>query len=321
MDSKKEYIYNQKQLIYEPYKASFKKRWQRGFLFLVVNFCIFLLLLSVFRSKVDLRTLKLMNLQSELITNYSDVAEISRRLDVVDNALVELQNRDNSVYRSIFGLDSISSDIRNAGFGGVDKYAYLRNLQGKDLITRTSSKMDILYKKAYIQTESLDEISLLSRKAGEMSACIPSISPVAPNRGVHRISSNFGNRIDPFNHKIRFHAGIDICAPLDSDPEIYATGNGTIEVAANNLQLGKYVVINHGFGYKTKYAHLKSMNVERGQEVKRGDVIGIMGDTGTRSTGTHLHYEVIYKNKRVNPSYYFDFDIEKESYFDILGLK
>jgi murein DD-endopeptidase MepM/ murein hydrolase activator NlpD len=159
----------------------------------------------------------------------------------------------------------------------------------------------------------LDEVSLLARRSEEMAQCIPSIPPVTTDKNKIRLVSRFGMRTDPFTKKPRFHHGIDLSSPKQGLP-IYATGDGVVsKVAHDFMGYGNYIIVDHGFGYKTRYAHLKASLVYEGQLVKKGDHIAELGNTG-RSKGPHLHYEVFYKNKTVNPLNYFNPDITPEEY-------
>jgi murein DD-endopeptidase MepM/ murein hydrolase activator NlpD len=145
-----------------------------------------------------------------------------------------------------------------------------------------------------------------------MASCIPAIPPVVPDRKIYRLSSSFGFRKDPFTGRSKKHSGVDFA--LKPGNPIYASGDGVVESVRFELfGYGNSVLINHGFGYKTRYAHLKSICVSEGMKIKRGECIGESGNSG-RSSGPHLHYEVLYKDKHVNPANYFDLEITPEEY-------
>ena len=170
----------------------------------------------------------------------------------------------------------------------------------------------MLLKKTYVQSKSFDEVAQLSRRAGEMASCIPAIPPMNPDTKKYRFSSSFGYRKDPFTGRSKRHTGVDFA--MKPGIPIYATGDGVVESVKFELfGYGNQVVINHGFGYKTRYAHLKSVGVGEGMKVKRGECIGLSGNSG-RSSGPHLHYEVLYKDNYVNPANYFDLSITPEEY-------
>ena len=224
--------------------------------------------------------------------------------------LTELELRDNNIYRPVFGMEEISADVRNAGFGGVDRYAYLDDYRSLELLKKAEMNMDILYKKAFVQSKSYDDVSYFAKRSGDMALSVPAIPPVALDRV--RYSSSFGYRRDPFSKSLTMHSGLDLSGKI-GEP-IYATGNGkVVDVSYNFFGYGNSVVIDHGFGYKTRYAHLSKVLVKEGQLVERGELIANMGNSG-KSSGAHLHYEVIYRNKRVNPVNYFSNEVRGEEY-------
>lgn len=316
----KKYKFNIETLNYELYTVSFSKRLFRYFIFLVISLGLFLFYFYIYTNVFGQKTPK-QQLVEKNVTQWRTKLEIlEKRYDNVGNSLADLQARDNSIYRPIFGMEAIPSSVRNAGFGGTDRYEYLKEMDYSGLLTSTIKKYDILYKRAFIQSKSLDEISILSNQAGLMAMCIPSISPVEPRVGKHRISSSFGYRKHPLTGVYKMHAGMDIAGPKGEEPNIRTTGNGkVVKVVRNIFGLGNYVVVDHGFGYKTRYAHMKSISVKVGQSVCRGEVLGVMGNTGV-STGTHLHYEVEYLGKKVNPINYLNFNIDYDEYYAILKI-
>ena len=237
---------------------------------------------------------------------------LNRQLDGYDKALTSLQMRDDDIYRAIFGMHEIPSEVRNAGFGGVNRYSHYDGLGHSAQLKTTAMRLDILTKKTYVQSRSFDEVAQLSKRAGDMASCIPAIPPVVPDRSIYRLSSSFGFRSDPFTGRSKRHTGVDFA--LKPGNPIYATGDGVVEkVKFEFFGYGNQVLIDHGFGYKTRYAHMKSINVVEGMKVKRGECIGESGNSG-RSSGPHLHYEVLYKDKHINPANYFDLTITPEEY-------
>lgn len=297
--TKKRYIFNEETLAYEESTQTTVERLREIGIVLGLGLVCFFgyvyLYTNVFGLKLP-KTLALERENKELLASY---AILEQRLDDISQSLLEIQQRDNTVYRSIFGMDQIPGEVRNAGFGGVDRYEDLRSFKDGATITSAAMKLDILTKKAYIQSKSFDEVDLLAKRAGEMATCVPNINPVDMHAEGIRITSSFGYRFHPIYHRPSLHSGIDI-AGHTGEP-VMATGDGVVDmVAANYFGYGNCIVIDHGFGYKTRYAHLQKMNVEKGQQVTRGQVIASLGNSG-RSTGPHLHYEVIYMNRSVNP--------------------
>lgn len=242
---------------------------------------------------------------------------MQEKVQETDNMMAVLKERDNSVYRVIFEADPIPDEVRSAGVGGSRKYQELidQKISREDLIISTFEKMDKLKRKMYVQTKSYDEITKLAMNKAEMLSAIPAIQPV-DNKDLNRLASGFGMRFHPILKVRKMHTGIDFAA--DKGTAIYATGNGkVIKAKKSNGGYGWEIEIDHGFGYITKYAHMSKFDVRKGAKVKRGQKIGEVGNTG-RSTGPHLHYEVIYKKKKVNPVRYFTQNIKPEEYAKLL---
>ncbi len=244
---------------------------------------------------------------------------LSRDLQTSNQMLESLQDRDDNIYRVIFGIDPIPTEIRTAGTGGANRYKELMDegLERENMIIQNYQKIDQLKKQMYIQTKSYDEILELAKQKEDLLASLPAIQPVS-NEDLKRLSSGFGYRIDPIYKVRRMHPGIDFSLPIGSP--VYATGDGKVKLTRSSFTgYGKQIEIDHGFGYVTKYAHLEKFLVKRGQMVKRGDLIAYSGNSG-KSTAPHLHYEVHYGGKKVNPIHYFSRDLSPEEYEEILRL-
>jgi murein DD-endopeptidase MepM/ murein hydrolase activator NlpD len=242
-----------------------------------------------------------------LVTQYEILSlRLNEALDVLD----EVQIRDEKLYRSIFQADSIPTSIRKSGFGGSNRYEHLMSLQNHELIVSASQRMDMLNKQLYIQSKSLDELIDMGKNQEDRLKCIPAIQPIS-NKDLSRTASGYGMRMDPIYRTRKFHAGMDFSAKKGTD--IYATGNGRITYAGWKQGYGKCVIINHGYDYTTLYAHMNQFKVRVGQTVKRGEVIGEVGNTG-KSTGPHLHYEVMINGRHDNPAKYYFMDLSPEEY-------
>ena len=238
------------------------------------------------------------------------IGMLEGRIEAQDAVLLDLSLRDNLVYRPVFGMEEIPAEERGAGLGGPERYDVFLGLDHGDLMSQMARQVDQLTRKAYVQTLSFDEVRIYSSRAGDMASCIPSIYPANPK--TVSISSPFGARFHPVRQTIIFHEGIDLAGPAGQP--IYATGDGVVESTQINFSgYGNVIVIDHGFGYKTRYAHLKEIKVTAGQVVIRGDKIGTLGNSGL-STGPHLHYEVIYRGTQINPWNYLNPDISPEEY-------
>ncbi|NDW18521.1 M23 family peptidase [Dysgonomonas sp. 216] len=241
---------------------------------------------------------------------------LQKRMDEALLVVKDIQQRDDNMYRAIFHADPIPSSIRNSGYGGVGRYDHLSGLESSDLIVQTTQKMDILSKQIYIQSKSLDAVLEMAKLQKDRLKHIPSIQPVS-NKDLSKMASGYGMRVDPIYGTTRFHAGMDFAAKTGTD--IYATGNGTVIYADWKQGYGKCIIVDHGFGYQTLYAHMDEYKAKVGQKVIRGEKIGEVGNTG-KSTGSHLHYEVHVKGQPDNPAKYYFMDLSPEEYDQMLRL-
>lgn len=312
MSKNKNYIFNDRTLMYEIRKRSRMSQVFKSATIFALSVAMSVLYFWLYTSVFGLELPKTVLLKKQNAEWCSKMEVMNRQLDGYEDALASLQMRDDDIYRSIFGMHEIPAEVRNAGFGGVNRYAYLDGMDQNGLLKSTTVRMDVLTKKSYVQSKSFDEVAQLSKRAGDMASCIPAIPPINPDRSKYRLSSSFGYRVDPVYGRSARHAGVDF-AMAPGNP-IYSTGDGVVEsVKFEFFGYGNHVVIDHGFGYKTRYAHLKSIGVVEGMKVKRGECIGESGNSG-KSTGPHLHYEVIYRGSAVNPSNYYDLSITPEEY-------
>ncbi|UII20431.1 M23 family metallopeptidase [Fulvivirga ligni] len=244
---------------------------------------------------------------------------LNDKVEELDQVLTALEKRDDEVYRIVLGSEPIDQSIRNAGIGGVDRYIDIKNknlVHGKDIV-ELSEDIDKLRRKVYIQSKSYDELKELADNKAKMIAAIPAIQPIS-NKKLIRLASGFGYRTHPVYKVKKLHTGIDFSAPIGTP--IYATADGVVSSTQISFGgYGKHIEIDHGFGYKTHYAHMHEFVVEEGQKVKRGQMIGYVGNTGV-STAPHLHYEVIKGDKKINPIHYFFNDLNASEYEKIIEL-
>ena len=240
------------------------------------------------------------------------LAVLDSRLDLYERTLSGIEERDDEVYSSIYGLGAIPDAVKHAGLGGVNRYAEFDRLGSRSSLGWSVRRLDDLTKRAYIQSKALDEVGQLAREAGDMISCVPSVPPLLPDASKVHLSSGFGNREDPVYGGGEFHSGQDF-ATAKGTP-VYATGDGVVVSARFQFSgYGNEVVIDHGFGYMTRYAHLDTIVIGEGMKVRRGEQIGTVGATG-KVTGSHLHYEVLYKDDRVNPMNFMDFNMPLDEY-------
>lgn len=308
------YKYNPKTQAYDRIYPTFKHRvitaLRRFFANAGVAAVIFVILIMIFGLPSE-KELKSEN--SRLLSQYK---LMSRELDNALAVLEDIRMRDDNLYRVMFNADPIPEDVRQFDFAGTARYDSLESMDNARLVIATTAKLDLLKRQLYVQSNSFDEIVQMYRGKDEMYKCIPAIQPVA-NKNLKQMASGYGNRIDPIYGTVRYHAGMDFSAAVGTD--IYATGDGTVEDAGWESGYGNCVVIDHGYGYKTRYAHMIRIGVRRGEKVIRGQVIGAVGNTG-KSTGPHLHYEVIVKGRTVNPVNYYYMDLTPEEYDEMIKV-
>jgi len=313
--AKAKYYFNTHSLKYEKVIVPFRKKFLRvlGWLATALVFSSIIIALAYQfldspKEKQLKREIGVMSLQYEIL---------QQRMSMMEKVMKDLQQNDDNIYRVIFEADPIPQSVRQAGYGGVERYRTLKGYDNSSLIIETTQQLDNLMRQAYIQSKSFDEVFEMAKNKKELLASIPGIQPIS-NKDLTRIASGFGYRIHPIYKTSKLHTGIDFSAP--SGTEIYATGNGVVEkVEREGRGYGNNVMINHGFGYETLYAHMSRIIVKPGQKVIRGQVIGFVGSTGS-STGPHCHYEVIRSGNKINPINYFFNDLSPEQYEQVLEI-
>ena len=313
--SKVKYRFDKRTLTYEQVELTWKQiiLGISGYVAAVAVFSVIVVL--VYTSFFD--SPKEKQLRREIANLELQYKVLNGRMNQASAVLLEMREKDDDIYRVIFEAEPIPSSVRNAGFGGVNRYKDLEGFENSALIIENASKLDKLTKQLVVQSRSFDEVIKLAKSKEKMLASIPAIQPVA-NKKLKRVASGFNWRIHPIYKIKHFHTGIDFTA--DRGTEIYATGDGIVESADSKARgYGKHVVIDHGYGYQTLYAHMSRFKVRPGQKVKRGEVIGYVGSTGT-STAPHLHYEVIKNGEKINPVNFFYNDLTPEEYEEVLEL-
>lgn len=315
MAKKVKYVFNYKTLSFEHARLTVRHYVLKILSYLstsVVFSAVILLVAFYFFDSPKERMLKREVKQYEL-----QFKLMNERLDKIQAVLDDMADRDDNIYRVIFESEPIPNDVRKAGIGGSDRYKDLEGYRNSDLLVRTAARLDQITASMYVQTKSFDEVYEMAKNKTRLLASIPAIQPVS-NKDLRRLSSYFGYRTDPYYKIKKFHEGVDFSAPVGT--EIYATGDGVIASADRSKSgYGNQIVIDHGFGYKTMYAHLQSFKVRAGERVTRGQVIGTVGSTG-KSTSPHLHYEVWKNNKPIDPINYFFNDVTPEQYEEMLIL-
>ena len=313
--SKVKYRFNTKSLTYEKAKVTYKEVALRvlsylatGTVFAVITIFLANKFLPSPIQKKQNRELEVLKLQYDLL---------NKKMKQVQTVLNDLQDRDDNIYRVIFESEPIPSSIRNAGFGGSDRYKDLEGYSNTQLMQETTERLDRITKQLYIQSKSFDEVVKMAKGKEKLIASIPAIMPLN-NKNLKHLPSGYGWRTHPIYKTQEFHPGMDFTA--EQGTPIYATGDGVVEIADANAQgYGNHVVINHGFGYQTLYGHMSRMATTPGKKVKRGDLIGYVGSTGL-STGPHVHYEVIKNGEKVNPINFYYNDLSPQEYQLMLEL-
>lgn len=315
--SKVKYYYDSENLAYKRIRTKKRKKFAYVVLFLLSSalfgFLIFLLLINTSYFETPKDKIQAREIEA-LALNYK---VLNKKIDLMNEVLEAIENRDNDIYRIYFNATPISEEERKAGFGGVNRYKDLQGYNNSELLENTTKRVDILTKELVIQSKSLDEIVALAKQKEKLLAAIPAIQPVK-NEDLKHMASGYGYRSDPFTKIRKFHYGMDFTARTGTP--IYATGDGVVYKADASLSgYGNHIEINHGYGYKTLYAHLSKYKCRPGQRVKRGDIIGYVGSTG-RSQAPHLHYEVLKNGERVNPLNFYYGSISAKEYIEISKL-
>lgn len=248
---------------------------------------------------------------AELATQYDIIStRLTRALDVMN----DLQQRDDNFYRVMMQADPLSKAARYSGLENESRYNKFKSLNDANLIIGVTKKIDRLDRQIYAQIKSYNELVELAKKQKDKIEHVPSIQPIAAKH-MKKMASGYGYRRDPVYGITKFHEGLDFASDIGTP--VYATGNGKVIRAEWHSGYGNVIDISHGYNYVTRYAHLSKILVNNGAEVKRGDKIGEVGNTG-KSTGPHLHYEVRYRNQPQNPINYYFFDITPEEYANLI---
>lgn len=307
------YYFNTHTLRFEKVDTPLKVRLLQLFGFIAASIVTGVVIVAILFQYIDSPKEKLLRQQNESYkANYSLVQQ---RLKQLELQMTELESRDNEVYRSIFESSPIPDSARLKDMDALKEAKLIQNLSSSDLLQNMIDQLNNLSVRTSFQDKSFVEITSMVKNKEKLLRAIPAIQPVS-NKNLSRVASGFGYRIDPLYKDYRLHAGLDFTAPTGTP--IYATADGVVQIAGFNTDgYGNKVVINHGFGYQTLYGHMARVKAKVGQSVKRGEVIGYIGNTG-KSTGPHCHYEVIKRGIKVDPVYYFYNDLTPAQFDRIL---
>lgn len=311
--SKIKYRYNPQTLTYEKVELTL---WQRfvKVLPVILGTLVFSVLVTIF-SFTFFKSPREKSLIREIGQLKSQYNLLQKELNETEKVIAAIEKRDDKLYRVILETNAYPSEKRSLSTGGGNRYAELEGYTTSEIIIATTKKLDALQKRLYAQSKSFDELVELAKKKDKMLRSIPAIIPI-PNREITAHIGPFGYRIDPIYRTRAFHSGMDF--PCKTGTKIRATGDAVVTAVENGYWgYGNVVILDHGFGYQTMYAHLSGFNVKKGQKVKRGDVIAFAGSTG-KSTAPHLHYEVIKNGEKINPVNYYFNDLTPAQYEEML---
>ena len=311
MAKKHSYRFNPHTLSYERVVVTVRERLKK--ISFTVAFGLVIGVLFTFLAFHFIDSPKEAMLKREINQYKHQLRVLNDRVNRDSEVLSDLENRDSAVYRTIFEADPVGAEKR------VPPYLSYEELQGfecSEEITLATRRIDSLTQRLYAQSLSLDELYKMAGTKQQRMAAMPAIMPVAKHQC--KIVSGFGMRYHPILRHRRMHTGIDLSAHQGTP--VYATADGTVTVSGRSTGFSGYgicVVVNHGFGFQTLYAHLSGTKVRNGQKVKRGELIGYVGRTGL-AQGSHLHYEVIQNGNRVNPVYFFFNDLTPSEYEEVI---
>lgn len=239
---------------------------------------------------------------------------LNRRTDEALSVMDNIAARDNNFYRVVMQTEPLTSAARYAGLERQRYYDQLDSISDPMLVKLVTDKLDQLDNMIYNQIKSFDFLCTQLTTSSDRISHIPAIQPIS-SKYLKTMASGYGYRTDPIYGTTKFHEGMDFSADIGTP--VYATGDGVVKEAKWNSGYGNMVEINHGFNYVTRYAHLSKMTVRAGQSVKRGDLIGRVGNSG-KSTGPHLHYEVRYHGVPQNPVNYYFMDLTAQQYDEMI---
>lgn len=309
------YYYNTNTLRYEKLDTPLRVTLLRVLGFIAASIVTALIIVSIAFRYIDSPKEKILRRQYEQARQDYDI--LNDNVKKLQGQMAELEKRDNDVYRAIFEANPIPDSARAKAMEKQKEIQLVQSMEVSDLQGSVASTLNNLIKRVAYQKKSYDEITNFIKNKEVLLASTPAIQPIS-NKNLNRIASGFGYRIDPVYKTVKMHAGLDFAAPQGTP--IYATANGTIQIAGNTGDgYGNHVVINHGYGYETLYGHMYRVKARRGQRIKRGEVIGYVGSTG-KSTGPHCHYEVHKNNRPVDPVYFFYNDLTPEQFDRLLKM-
>lgn len=312
--AKTKYKFNPASLEIEKVEVSLKQRLLQvgSYLLTAVVFAVITTLIAFQvvdspKEKALKREIEQYKLQNQVMTG---------QLDKIEKVLADLQHRDDNIYRVIFNAEPVPEAERNSGIGGSDRYSHLEGFSSSEMLIATARRVDEIGRKMVVQSRSFDKVFALAKQQEQRMAATPAIVPI--KGGAMNVISGFGYRIHPIYRTRRMHTGIDIAAKTGTP--VYATADGvSIRPESSMSGYGLYVMIDHGYGYQTLYAHLSRVTAKPGKKIKRGELLGYVGNTGL-SVAPHLHYEIHQNGQQINPIHYFFNDLNPRDYEEVIKL-
>jgi len=308
------YRFNPESLSYDKVKTSFWRIIGTAFSFFTATLAITVVYYWIYSQ--FFHTPKERILSREIYQVTENYASLTEKLQLIEDVLADIQQRDSNLYRTIFESEPVQQTILRAGFGGINRYEALEGYSNSELMIETTRRSEMLLKQLQIQSKTMGDMLDKVNEKSEQLKYIPTIQPIE-NKDLTHAAAGFGRRMHPIYRTKRFHDGMDFSAPVGTP--VRATGNGTVTETKSAGAQGIRVVIDHGYGFKTVYAHLDKFTVKQGQKVIRGDIIGKVGSTGM-STAPHLHYEVHKNGMPVNPINYFFSELTPAAFARIRDL-
>jgi len=314
---REKFVFNQQTLQYDRVVEPLKYTILRGFVFCFAALLTAAVLMVVIHRYFPSPNEVMLAGENDILRD--QIKDLESSFGDLSSVLANLQERDAAAHRMIFGMEPIDKDVWKGGRGGHDAYDDLRELpRSGEQMAQLREKVDRFKHQLDLQSRSLDSITVMAERKEDMLASIPSIKPIRSDRYSRNIQnlSGFGYRVHPIYKVKKMHYGIDFnCA---KNTPIRATGKGKVVMAGKNAGFGNCVIIDHGYGYKSLYAHMETIGVKYGEQVERGATIGKVGSTG-QSTGDHLHYEVRKNGERVDPIQYCYDGLSTEEYSELVN--
>jgi murein DD-endopeptidase MepM/ murein hydrolase activator NlpD len=306
------YRYNPETCAYEPIFSNGKKLAKKSGVFVGIAVAMALVSLAWYNRNFQSWDEKILLQKNAVIR--ADWEILQERVNIASARLAHIESNDDENYRLLLDMPRLDNSIRNGGSGGHEHYFLTTNEKKLGLIGEAYKQLAKINNRLAVEQQSLQDIEKEIQLKEEMEVTRPAMQPI-DNRQLTRLNSIFGLRMHPILNYIRPHNGLDLTAPYGTP--VYASGNGYVTNAQLRGGYGNVIFVNHGFGFETRYAHLSKYNVIEGQRVKRGDLIGFVGSTGLATT-SHLHYEVLYNGKFINPLKFLYSDMKQEEYNKLL---